>query len=131
MTHDSLNKQFSWVEQPKKTLSSMEALASVPINEAKMSATHRKSLPETPAEWKERVFYESLGGPQEMAPVVAVKSRFNSFSSVPKKPIVHWPTFRPSQPLVTSKRYSRGSSLPNNYTLQTNYQQSHRVSWKL
>lgn len=131
MTHNLLSRQFSWVEQPKTPLSSMEALASVPLNESKMSATHRKSLPETPAEWKERVFYESLGGPQEMPPVVAVTSCINSFFSVPKDPVVHGTTFCPSQPLVTSKRYSRGSSLPNSYTLQKNHPQSHRVSWKL
>uniref|UniRef100_A0A673GJY7 Synaptopodin 2b n=1 Tax=Sinocyclocheilus rhinocerous TaxID=307959 RepID=A0A673GJY7_9TELE len=131
-TRQSLNRQYSWVEQPKKTLSSVEAVSQSPFgpDESKISATHRKSLPETSAEWKQRVFYESVGGPQEMEPVIAVTSPTNSFSSVPKEPI-HGPPFRPAQPLVTSNRYSRGSSLPRNFTLHTNCPQLHRVSWKL
>uniref|UniRef100_A0A8C2IYC9 Synaptopodin 2b n=1 Tax=Cyprinus carpio TaxID=7962 RepID=A0A8C2IYC9_CYPCA len=131
-TRQSLNRQYSWVEQPKKTRSSVEANSQSPFgpDESKISATHRKSLPETPAEWKQRVFYESVGGPQEMEPVIAVTSPTNSFSSVPKEPI-YGPPFRPAQPLVTSSRYSRGSSLPRNFTLHTNCPQLHRVSWKL
>lgn len=131
-TRQSLNRQYSWVEQPKKTRSSVEAVSQSPFgpDESKISATHRKSLPETPAEWKQRVFYESVGGPQEMEPVIAVTSPTNSFSSVPKEPI-YGPPFRPAQPLVTSSRYSRGSSLPRNFTLHTNCPQLHRVSWKL
>uniref|UniRef100_A0A8C1VWP6 Synaptopodin 2b n=1 Tax=Cyprinus carpio TaxID=7962 RepID=A0A8C1VWP6_CYPCA len=131
-TRQSLNRQYSWVEQPKKTRSSVEAVSQSPFgpDESKISATHRKSLPETPAEWKKRVFYESVGGPQEMEPVIAVTSPTNSFSSVPKEPI-YGPPFRPAQPLVTSSRYSRGSSLPRDFTLHTNCPQLHRVSWKL
>lgn len=131
-TRQSLNRQYSWVEQPKKTRSSVEAVSQSPFgpDESKISATHRKSLPETPAEWKQRVFYESVGGPQEMEPVIAVTSPTNSFSSVPKEPI-YGPPFSPAQPLVTSSRYSRGSSLPRNFTLHTNCPQLHRVSWKL
>uniref|UniRef100_A0A671K0G0 Synaptopodin-2-like n=1 Tax=Sinocyclocheilus anshuiensis TaxID=1608454 RepID=A0A671K0G0_9TELE len=131
-TRQSLNRQYSWVEQPKKTLSSVEAVSQSPFgpDESNISATHRKSLPETPAEWKQRVFYESVGGPQEMEPVIAVTSPTNSFSSVPKEPI-YGPPFRPAQPLVTSNRYSRGSSLTRNFTPHTNCPQLHRVSWKL
>lgn len=132
-TRESMNRQYSWSEQPKKLLSSMEAVARSPfvLDEVKMPATHRKSLPETPAEWKQRVFYELAGCPQEMAPVKAVTSPTNSFSSVPKEPIVYGTPFRSFQPLVTSNRYSKGSSLPSNSTHHTNYPQSHRVSWKL
>ncbi len=124
-TRQSLNRQYSWVEQPQKTLSSVEAISQSPFgpDEFKISATHRKSLPETPAEWKQRVFYESVGGPQE--PVKSVTSPTNSFSSVPKEPI-YGPPFYPAQPLVTSNRYSRG-----NFTPHTNCPQLHRVSWKL
>lgn len=131
-TRQSLNRQYSWAEQPQKTLSSVEAVCQSPFgpDEFKISATHRKSLPETPAEWKQRVFYESVGGPQEMEPVIAVTSPTKSFSSVPKEPI-YGPPFHPAQPLVTSNRYSRGSSLPRNVTLHTNCPQLHRVSWKL
>lgn len=132
-TCESLNREYSWVEHPKKTLSSLEAVAQSPfvLDEIKKSAAHRKSLPETPAEWKQRVSYELVAGPQEMAPVIAVTSPTSSFSSVPKEPIVYWPPFRTSQLLETSNRYSRGSSLPSNLTLHTNYPQSYRVSWKL
>lgn len=132
-TRESLNRQYSWSEQPKKRLPSMEAVAQSPfvLDEVKMSATHGKSLPETPAEWKQRVFYELAGFPQQMAPVIAVTSPTTSFSSVPKEPIIYEPPFRSSQPLVTSNRYSKGSSLPSNFTHHTNYPKSHRVSWKL
>lgn len=132
-TPESMNRQYSWSEQPKKQLPSMEAVAQSPfvLDEVKMSTTHRKSLPETPAEWKQRVFYELAGCPQEMAPVRAVTSPTTSFSSVPKEPIVYGPPSRASQPLVTSKRYSKGSSLPSNFIHPTNYPKSLRVSWKL
>lgn len=131
-TRQSLNRQYSWVEQPKKTLSSVEAISQSPFgpDEFKNSATHRKSLPETPAEWKQQVFYESVGGPLEMEPVIGVTSHTNSFSSVPKKTI-YGPPFRPAQPLVTSNRYRRGSFLPRDFTLHTKCPKLHRVSWKL
>ncbi len=131
-TRQSLNRQYSWVEQPKKTLSSVEAISQIPfgLDEFRNSATQRKSLPETPAELKQRVFYESVGGPLEMKPAIAVTSPTNIFSSVPKEPI-YGPPFRPAQPLVTSNRYSRGSSMPRDFTLHTNCPKLHRVSWKL
>jgi len=130
-TRDSMNRQYSWSEPPKKLLPSTAAQSPFVLDEVKMSATHRKSLPETTAEWKQRVFYELAGCPQEMVPVIAVTSPTNSFSSVAKKPIVHGPPFHSAQPLVTSNRCSKGISLPSKFTHHTNYPQSHRVSWKL
>lgn len=131
-SRESLNRQYSWVQHPKKTLKT-EAVAQSPFvfDEVKKSAAHRKSLPETLAEWRQRVSCELADGPQEMAPVIAVTSLTSSFSSVPKEPVVYGPPFCPSQYLVTSNRYSRGSSLPSNLTLHTNYPKSYRVSWKL
>ncbi|XP_043110539.1 synaptopodin-2 [Puntigrus tetrazona] len=131
-TRQSLNRQYSWVEQPQETLSSVDEVPQSLFgpDESKISATPRKSLPQTPAEWRKRLFYEAVGGPQEMEPVTAVTSPTNSFSSVPKE-AVSGPPFRPAQPLVTSGRYSRGTSLPTNFTLHSNCPQLHRVSWKL
>lgn len=121
-----LSRQYSWVEQPKTPLSSWEEFAQSLVG-ANLSTTHRKSLPETPTEWKQRVCYESLADPQEMMPVKS------TFSSVTQKPILRGPPFRPAQPLGPSNRYNRGNSLPRSFkpTLQSNYAQSQRVSWKL
>ncbi|KAI7811299.1 putative synaptopodin-2 [Triplophysa rosa] len=130
-----LSRQYSWVEQPKTPLSAWEEFAQSPLSldRAKLSRTQRKSLPETPAEWKQRVYYESFTDPQEIVPMKAVKSTSDTFSSVTRKPILYGPPFRPAQPLGPSNRYNRGNSLPRSFkpSLQTSYTQSQRVSWKL
>lgn len=130
-----LSRQYSWVEQPKTPLSAWEELAQSPVSldRAKLSRTQRKSLPETPAEWKQRVYYESFADPQEMVPMKAVKSTTDTFSLITRKPILYGPPFRPAQPLGPSNRYNRGNSLPRSFkpTLQTGYTQAQRVSWKL
>ncbi len=77
----------------QKTLSSVEAISQIPFgpDEFKNSATQRKSLPETPAELKQRVFYESVGGPLEMKPAIAVTSPTNIFFSAKRTNI--WAAF--------------------------------------
>ncbi|XP_051993256.1 synaptopodin-2 isoform X2 [Xyrauchen texanus] len=109
--HESLNRQYPWVEHPKRSLSSGEAAAQSPfsLDDGKLSTNHRKSLPETPAAWKHRVPYEFLGGSQEMAPVTDVISPTNTFSA--KRANVYGPPFRPAQPLGSSNSLER--PIPN------------------
>lgn len=125
-TRSPLERHTSWVEKPPKPISPWEAAAKSPLGlvdeafafqdftQAPATAAHRRSLPEPPLEWKQRVSNEPVG-PSLLSPLspqprpVASPTRAAPVS--PSKPTFYGPPFRPAQPLSPNTIFPGTGSL--------------------
>ncbi|XP_041956951.1 synaptopodin-2 [Alosa sapidissima] len=114
--HSSVKPPSPWEAAAKSPLGLVdEAFAFQDVPQAS-AAMHRRSLPEPPLEWKQRVSYEPAGH-SPVSPL-SPQPRFQPVSSPiraapvsPSKPAFYGPPFRPAQPLTANTRYPGTGSL--------------------
>ncbi|XP_076150273.1 synaptopodin 2b [Alosa pseudoharengus] len=114
--HSSVKPPSPWEAAAKSPLGLVdEAFAFQDVPQAS-AAMHRRSLPEPPLEWKQRVSYEPAGyspvsplSPQPRFQPVSFPIRAAPVS--PSKPAFYGPPFRPAQPLTANTRYPGTGSL--------------------
>lgn len=123
-TRTPLERHTSWVEKPAKPPSPWEAAAKSPLGlvdeafafqdlmQVPAAVAHRRSLPEPPLEWKQRVSNEPVV-PSPLTPLSPrpVASPTRAAPASPSKPTFYGPPFRPAQPLTTNTLYPGTGSL--------------------